>query len=90
MDKKKKAGGCSCSPILVVDDTLFNLETLKLIVIQITKKMPDTAMDGHIAVDKFIERFKKGGCGPECKCKSFSLILMDINMPIMDGVTATN
>ena len=44
------------------------------------------AQNGKIAVDKF-----KEGVNKSCKCKdrAFKLVLMDIQMPVKDGIDAT-
>ena len=63
--------------ILVVDDNEINL----LLISEILKKLKVTsfslARNGQIAID-------------ECLEKSFDIILMDINMPILNGIEATN
>lgn len=61
--------------ILLVEDYIHN----RLVIEQYLKKAPfqiDTAENGKIAVEKF-------------KICSYDLILMDIQMPVMDGITAT-
>ena len=50
---------------------------------QKVEELCDTAINGEDAVDMVIDDIKKNK-----KC-SYSLILMDLNMPIMDGCTAT-
>ena len=63
--------------ILVVDDNEINL----LLISEILKKLKVTsfslARNGQKAID-------------ECLEKSFDIILMDINMPILNGIEATN
>lgn len=61
--------------ILVVEDNAINL---RLITAALTRAghMVDSATDGQIALDKF-------------KGNSYDAILMDIMMPVMDGLTAT-
>ena len=61
--------------ILVVEDNAINL---RLITAALTRAghNVDTATDGQIALDKFREN-------------SYDAILMDIMMPVMDGLTAT-
>ncbi len=61
--------------ILVVEDNAINL---RLITAALTRAghNVDTATDGQIALDKFKEN-------------SYDAILMDIMMPVMDGLTST-
>lgn len=71
---------CGCCPVLVVDDNEFNIYTLTQMIKISFNLDPDTAFDGHQAVEKFKE---------SCKCCPYRLIFMDINMPVMDGHEAT-
>lgn len=60
--------------ILVAEDNLINLRLLETILVQQNFKV--TAVDnGQKAVDAYLK-------------ESFDLVLMDIDMPIMDGLTA--
>ena len=61
--------------ILVVEDNAINL---RLITAALTRAghNVDTATDGQIALEKF-------------RANSYDAILMDIMMPVMDGLTAT-
>lgn len=61
--------------LLVVEDNAINL---RLITAALTRSghQVDTATDGQIAVDKF-------------RANTYDAILMDIMMPVMDGLTAT-
>ena len=61
--------------ILVVDDDAINVHLIKTHLLRLGQKV-DTARDGFAAVEKF-------------KKNAFDVILMDIMMPVMDGVTAT-
>jgi two-component system sensor histidine kinase/response regulator len=63
------------APILVVEDTVDN----RLLIRAYLKNTPyevDEAEDGEIAVSKF-------------KAQAYSLVLMDVQMPVMDGYAAT-
>ncbi len=64
--------------ILIVDDNEINLE-IEYEVLKDAGFLVDTAEDGSIAVEK-IKQSKPG---------DYDLILMDIQMPIMDGYRAT-
>lgn len=64
--------------ILVVDDNEINLE-IEHEVLNYAGFLVDTAMDGSIAVEK-VRKSQPG---------DYDLILMDIQMPVMDGYLAT-
>ena len=74
--------------ILIVDDELFNQIAAKIVLkaagIQNVDDLCDTAINGEDAVDMVIDDIKTN------KTCSYSLILMDLNMPIMDGCKATS
>ena len=61
--------------ILVVEDNAINLRLITA-ALNRTGHMVDAAMDGSAAVAKFSE-------------KKYDVILMDIMMPVMDGIAAT-
>jgi CheY-like chemotaxis protein len=86
-----------CSSVLIVDDSPFNILILheifeKLIPIEISryaidgspKFTIDEATNGLQAVNKVKESLKKS-CW-----RGYEVIFMDLNMPVMDGATATN
>ena len=60
--------------ILVVEDNMINLRLISAALSRIGHQV-DNAPDGQVAVEKF-------------KVNSYDVILMDIMMPVMDGVTA--
>lgn len=64
--------------VLLVEDNDLNIEIAKTI-LEMNKFIVEVAENGQIAVDKF----KESAVG------YYDLILMDIRMPIMDGLTAT-
>ncbi len=64
--------------ILIVEDNQFNLKIAKFIVEE-EKAVVDTAVNGEEAV----ERFRASAVG------GYDLILMDMMMPVMDGLAAT-
>ncbi|MFH1160203.1 MAG: response regulator [bacterium] len=61
--------------ILVVEDNQINLRLLMSSLIRIGHQV-DKASDGQAAIEKFL-------------ANKYDVILMDIMMPVMDGVTAT-
>lgn len=64
--------------ILVVDDNEINLE-IETEILQDLGFETDTAMDGNFAVDKMAQS----------KPDEYALVIMDVQMPTMDGRTAT-
>ena len=79
---------CICNKILVVDDCIFNIKTMELLLKKEGLKC-DSAFDGYEAIEKFKNKFifKTTCCGP--KCVGYRLIFMDFQMPKKDGVQAT-
>ncbi len=61
--------------ILVVEDEYFNYQYIEAI-LQNKVKSIDYAQNGKIAVEK-------------CLSKNYDVVLMDIRMPVMDGIEAT-
>lgn len=75
--------------ILVVDD----IEVNRIILVKILKNLGaecDTAVDGQDAVNKFLATSETqiNDDGSDAK-RPYDLILMDVQMPVMDGYTAT-
>lgn len=76
--------------ILIVDDEPFNLMSMKILIQQALKDLHldkdllnqriDTATDGQEALAKFTQRDS---------AVTYALVLMDCQMPIMDGYTAS-
>ena len=77
---------CNCIKVLIVDDSPFNLETCQILL----KKNgieSDLAHNGEEAVKiANASVFNKRFCE---KCRFYKLILMDIDMPIKNGIEAT-
>ena len=74
--------------ILIVDDEDFNIEALMIILqynigIQNIDLVCEKALNGDSAIHKIMTHVERNGFS----CYDF--ILMDCNMPIMDGYTAT-
>ncbi len=68
----------------MVDDVEFNLHILKIFINQTIGVDSDLATNGEIAIEMVIERFKNNKC-----CPNFDFILMDIEMPVINGIEAT-
>jgi signal transduction histidine kinase/BarA-like signal transduction histidine kinase len=74
-EDRKKAKNFEGKKVLLVDDNLINIMVGKQI-LEKSKLIVDVANDGLAAVNKV-------------KDNNYDIILMDIQMPIMDGYTAT-
>jgi len=78
----KRLNECECKTYLIVDDDPTNIVVLQEY-LKSMKKTYDVAFNGQEAVEKVIEKLES-----TC-CRMYKLIIMDINMPIMDGEEAT-
>ena len=75
---------CNCKDILLVDDDEFILKTSKNI-LKHFKLEADFAENGQECLN-IIKKKQEKNCG--CSKSKYKLILMDITMPIMDGIEA--
>jgi len=73
---------CECNDVLLVDDEATNRMVLKHY-LKTINVYADEASDGLEGYNEVEERSKS-----EC-CSRYKLIVMDINMPVMDGTEAT-
>ena len=78
---------CGCIPkILVVDDMEFNIIPVRFLIRSNYGMGIDDAPDGKVAFEKFKKELNKP-CG--CINRAYRLILMDIGMPVMDGIESS-
>ncbi|MFW5758186.1 MAG: response regulator [Bacteroidota bacterium] len=75
MDADQKADAIQSLRILLVEDKVVNQKVISLMLQSMQHKVT-LAVNGEDALQKY-------------KPGSFDLILMDIQMPVMDGITAT-
>ena len=68
-----------------MDDNIFNLIPLELILKEMFNLNVDKAMNGQEAVTMYTKNLHKKCCDTHYK-----LVLMDLNMPVMDGYDATS
>ncbi len=74
---------CICEEILIADDDIFNLMSLEMI-LKSLNKVCVKAINGKEALEKVTMHRCQS-----INCHGFRLVLMDYQMPIMDGVTST-
>jgi signal transduction histidine kinase/CheY-like chemotaxis protein len=67
--------------VMVVDDSEFNRKILTKCLNKLGVQVQEVAHNGRQAVDKYKEHIQNG--------KSFDVITMDVDMPVMDGKEAT-
>ena len=66
-----------------MDDNNVNLLALRLLLKKEGEEQVDEAYNGEKALEKVLERMNRPHCRP------YTLIFMDVNMPVMDGYEAT-
>ena len=77
-----------CPPILIVDDDIFNICALQMILSKLGYTC-DVAYNGEQAIQKVLQRHSETLREDSVKQYQYKLIFMDCNMPIMDGLEAT-
>ena len=77
--------GCRCKRILVADDEVFNTVAVEMICKPFGFSV-DCAFNGQQAIELIQKRASETCCDD---CKPYSMIIMDCNMPIMDGYETT-
>ena len=72
---------CSCvDSILLIDDICYNVIPMKMQLKTLLNVHVETCTNGKQGLDRYVEDISKTCCQ-----KYFHLILMDLNMPMMDG-----
>ena len=77
---------CKCKDILLIDDDMFNLISLKSLLTKMSPGKIDLAFNGKLGIEKVEMKLRNKCCNT---CSGFKIIIMDINMPEMDGFEAT-
>ncbi len=72
---EKNFGVHTSTKVLIVEDNPINLKLIQTILMQAQYKVK-AVENGQLAVDEYMK-------------ESYDIILMDIDMPVMDGITAT-
>ena len=70
--------------MLIAEDNLYNVVPIRTLLNQSMKIRTDRAMNGKKAVEMYQNDLQKKCCDVR-----YQLILMDINMPVMGGIAAT-
>lgn len=66
---------------MIVDDDIFNLFAIQQLIETLGNFKIENAVNGEEAIAKVLAKSSLG--------ESYSIILMDLNMPVMDGMKAT-
>ena len=80
-----KGWKCNCPKVLIVDDDVFNITALNLILEKLGF-VSDSAYNGEQAIRKIVQR-QETPCSSNCE--QYQLVFMDCSMPILDGFEAT-
>ena len=80
-EKKEGGGSCDCARVLIVDDDFINRQIMGKLLLKLGVTS-ETAENGAEGVRQVREANARG-----C-CDGYRVVLMDLNMPIMDGIQA--
>jgi CheY-like chemotaxis protein len=87
-EKKDITVGCGCgNTLLIVDDEFFNLKTIEMVLKGQPKFKYVKAFDGYEAYLLFCKKIQENLCK---ECLYFKAVLMDLNMPNMDGAESAS
>ena len=78
---------CHCKNILIIDDNNYNLYVLRRLLEKRGCKVIQ-ASDGKQGYDSFVNLVTDGKQCSSSKCHRVSLVFLDIDMPIMNGIQA--
>jgi CheY-like chemotaxis protein len=79
---------CKCAKVLIADDEPFNLIALEGLLHQFNVGSVDKAYHGKEALAKIESNLKDGNRSCGSQHRPYKLIMLDKNMPVMDGVDA--
>eukprot|EP00347_Sterkiella_histriomuscorum_P004472 403360335 len=89
-NQEVSAQQCDFADILIVDDTVFNVEIIKMILKSIFNLSSDSAYNGNQAIEAVQKRqHLMQNNHSSSNISQYKLILMDINMAGLDGVETT-
>lgn len=80
---------CQCPRILIVDDAPFNIEVCKNLISKrnIPNESANNGLEALVLIENILEnRIENKFCS---KCRFYKLILMDIDMPMKNGIETT-
>lgn len=88
LQRRESLKQCQCPDILLVDDTYFNILALQKMLSQFNLVI-DQAGSGKEAIEKVKKHYEYSNCSKMQKCVQYKIILMDLDMPGIDGLNAS-
>eukprot|EP00347_Sterkiella_histriomuscorum_P015242 403357770 len=74
-----------CPQVMIVDDVQMNRYAIEQMLLLIFELKVLQAENGQECIDNLTQFYQD----KQCSCNGIKLILMDLEMPVMDGITAT-